>query len=372
MSPRRVAFFINTLGRGGTERNVAMLCQRMDQTRYRPQIWTLYPGGEYEEAVRGAGVEINCLHRSGSFDPSFAIKAARRIAKIDADIFHGFLPAITFYAELARLLFRSKPPIVYSEATTLVGHPWLRPLQAWLRRTQCSGFAANSEASRDFLAAQGVPADWIHIIANGHEATRFQQPLDREAFRASLGLAPEDRLAIFVGRLVDTKRVCDLVEAVRLLGDARGRLRVGLVGDGPMRPELEKQVLQAGLVDVVQFMGMRSDVPEVLRSADMFVFPSEIEGLSNAVIEAALAGLPIVGCNVGGVRDIFDTEREGLLVPARDASAFSAAMKRYLQDPALAQRHGLAARERATQAYAVDNTLNKIYQLYDQVLSTRA
>lgn len=372
MTARRVALFINTLGRGGTERNVAMLSQRMDRSRYVPQIWTLYPGGEYEEVVRAAGVEIHCLHRSGSFDPRFAIKAARRIAKIDVDLFHGFLPAIMFNLELSRMIFRAKPPIVYSEATTLVGHPWLRPLQAWMRRTQCSGFAANSEASRDFLASQGVPKERIRIIPNGHEASRFQQPFDRAASRAALGLGPDDRLALFVGRLVDTKRVCDLIEAVRLLGDARGRLRVGLVGDGPERQELERQVLQAGLGDIVQFMGMRGDVPELLRSADLFVFPSEIEGLSNAVIEAALAGLPIVGCNVGGVRDVIDDDREGSLVPPRDPAAFAAAMKRYLQDPALAARHGQAARNRAAQAYAVENTLARIYELYDQVLGASA
>jgi len=372
MSPRRVALFINTLGRGGTERNVAMLCQRMDRSRYIPQIWTLYPGGEYEEAVRAAGVEIHCLQRSGSFDPRFAIKAARQIARIDADLFHGFLPAIMFYLEMSRMIFRAKPPIVYSEATTLVGHPWLRPLQAWMRRTQCSGFAANSEASRDFLASQGVPKQRIRVIPNGHEAARFDQPLDRVAMRSSLGLGPNDRLALFVGRFVETKRVCDLVEAVRQLGDARGSLKLGLVGDGPLRPELERQVLQAGLGNVVQFMGMRGDVPELLRCADLFVFPSEIEGLPNAVIEAALARLPIVGCDVGGVRDVIDDNRDGSLVPVRDPAAMAAAIKRYLQDPAIAASHGLAARDRAAKAYAVENTLARIYELYDQVLSTSA
>lgn len=254
----------------------------------------------------------------------------------------------------------------------MVGHPWLRPLQAWLRRTQCAGFAANSGASRDFLASQGVPKQRIRIIPNGHEAARFQQPMDRDAVRASLGLGPDDRLALFVGRLVDTKRVCDLVEAVRQLGDARGRLRVGLVGDGPCRPDLERQVLQAGLGDIVQFMGMRGDVPELLRSADLFVFPSEIEGLPNAVIEAALAGLPIVGADIGGVRDVIENEREGLIVPPRDPAAMAAAMQRYLQDPALAGLHGQAAHNRAAQAYAVENTLAKIYELYDQVLGASA
>jgi glycosyltransferase involved in cell wall biosynthesis len=369
MSPRRVAFFINTLGSGGTQRNVAMLCQHMDRTRYVPQIWTLHPGGEYEEAVRAAGVEIHCLDRVKSFDPRFALSAARRISKFDVDLFHVFLLAIMFYVGLSRMVFRAKQPIVYSEPATSRSRPWLWPLQALILRTQASGFAANSDASRDFLVSQGVPKAEIHLVPNGHDASRFRRPFDRQATRASLGLGPEDRFAVCVGRLIATKRVCDLVEAVRQLGESRGKLRVGLIGDGYCRPELEQQVLQAGLVDVVQFMGNRGDVPELLRSADMFVFPSETEGLSNAVIEAALCELPIVGCDVGGVRDIVDNEREALLVAPRDPAAFAAAMRRYLQDPLLARRHGAAAGNRAAQAYAVENTLAKLYKLYDQVLS---
>jgi glycosyltransferase involved in cell wall biosynthesis len=370
MTPRRVAYFINTLDRGGTQRNVAMLCQHMDRTRYQPQIWTLRPGGEFEEVVRAAGVEVHCLGRSGSYDPRFALSAARRIARFDVDLFHVFLPAIMFYVGLSRLVFRAKQPVVYSEPATSRSHPWLWPMQSWLLRTQGSGFAANSSSSRDFLAGQGVPKEAIRIIPNGHDSARFNQPIDRDAARASLGLGADDRLAIFVGRLIETKRVCDLVEGVRQLGAARGRLRVGLVGDGPCRQELERQVLQAGLVDVVQFMGERSDVPALLQSADLFVFPSETEGLSNAVIEAALAGLPIVGCDVGGVNDVIADGREGLLVPPRDPAALAAAIQRYLEDPKFATSQGQAARNRASQAYAVENTLAKIYELYDQVLST--
>ncbi len=372
MKPRRVAFFINTLVRGGTERNVVMLCQHIDRSRYLPEVWTLHEGGEQEKVVREMGIEVHCLQRSGSFDPRFALRAARRIARIEADLFHVFLPAIMFYVGMARVLFRFKPPIVYSEATTLVGHPWLRPLQAWMLRTQCAGYAANSVSSRAFLASQGVPLETIRLIPNGHDAARFAGPLDRDALRRSMNVGPDQRLVLFVGRLIDTKRVCDLIDALGDLGDLRQNLRVAIAGEGPLLKSLQTQVLQAGLGDNVQFLGARGDVPELLRSADLFVFPSEIEGLSNAVIESALAGLPIVGCDVGGVRDIVTNEREALLVPPRDPAALAAAMRRYLENPGLARSHAQAAQVQAQNSYSVDTTLQRLYALYDQVLHTRA
>ena len=233
MKPLRVVFFVNTLIRGGTERNVTVLCQHMDKSRYRPEVWTLHSGGENEAAVRAAGVEIHCLGRGRSYSPAFALRAAREISRSDADLFHVFLPAIMFYVGLARVVFRASQPIVFSEATSLVSSRWQQPVRAWTVRSQCSGFAANSETSRDFLASYGVPPEKIQVIPNGHDISHFHAPLERQAVRNAIGVGPQDKLAIFVGRLVDTKRVCDLIEAVRLLGDTPAGLRVAVIGDGP-------------------------------------------------------------------------------------------------------------------------------------------
>jgi len=371
MSRRRVAFFINTLIRGGTERNVTALCTAMDKSRYEPVVWTLRPGGENEQIVRAAGVEIHCLNRKRSYSPAFALRAAREIARSDADVFHVFLQASMFYVTLSRILCRARQPVVYSEATSTILNPRQQRLREWMVRTQCAGYAANSAASRAFLATHGIPLERIQLIPNGHDIRPFQRPLDRDAVRAGIGISPTECLAIFVGRLVDTKRVCDLLEAAARLKATHGRLRVVLVGDGPERAELEAQTLRSNLTDVVQFLGMRRDVIELLRSADMFVFPSEVEGLSNAVIEAALAGLPIVGCDIGGVRDVVANEREALLVAPRNPAALAQAMAQYLNDEELAHRHGSTARQRAEESYAIENTLARLYSLYDQVLSQR-
>jgi glycosyltransferase involved in cell wall biosynthesis len=322
--------------------------------------------------LRRAGIDFRCLSRRRAYSPLFALKAARAIARSDADIFHVFLPTSLFYVALARVLFRARQPIVYSEATSQPLNPRLQPMREWLLRTQCAGFAANSEASRDFLVRQGIPLERIVLIPNGHDVRQFQRPLDREKIRASIGIHPTDRLAIFVGRLVDTKRVCDLLAATAIARQSDPRLRVAIVGYGPEQPALEAQTLQAGLGDIVQFLGTRGDVADLLRAADMFVFPSEVEGLSNAVIEAALAGLPIVGCDIGGVRDVVANNRAAILVSPRNPQAFATAMLTYLRDEGLARQYGDEARREAENCYALPKTLERLYGLYDQVLSKRS
>ena len=366
MTPPRLLLMVNSLQRAGSERNVVAICKHIDRSRFRPEVWTLAEGGEFVQAIRDADVPIRCLHRKRAYGPMFAARAARMIAESGADIMHAFSPAIMFYAAVSRAWFNAKQPLIFTEATT-TGRPSMRLLHRY-RLRHCTAFTANSEASRDYLAAQGVPRERIRVIPNGHVIDRTRSLLDTAAVRAGIGVRPDELLAIYVGRLIETKRVCDLVDAVAQLNGANRCLRVVVVGDGAKRAVLQEQVAAAGLNDVVQFLGERADVADLLRSSDLFVFPSEVEGLSNAVIEAALAGLPIVGCDVGGVRDIVENNREALLVPPRNPRDFAAAMRRLIDNRDEARKFGEAARARAEQSYSIDNTLEKLYELYDESL----
>ncbi len=300
------------------------------------------------------------------------MRAARTLAKTNFDLWHAFLPAILYYAAFARTIHRVKAPLMYSEGTIGVSYRWRAPFFRWAIRRHCSGFTANSLSSQAFLTSQGIPVEKITIVPNGHEFARFRTPLDRQAVRSSLGIAPHERLIITVGRLTATKRFCDLLEAFSRLRPQYPAWRMAIVGDGPDRALLQNQVHQQKLRQVVQFLGTRRDVPELLRSADLFAFPSEMEGLPNAVIEAALARLPIVGSDIGGLREVVEDERGALLVPTRNPTALVAAMRRYMDDEDLARRHGAAACERAEKLFAIENTVKRLYSAYEQVFSTPA
>jgi glycosyltransferase involved in cell wall biosynthesis len=158
-------------------------------------------------------------------------------------------------------------------------------------------------------------------------------------------------LVVAVGRLAAPK---DAVTLVRALAGVRDlRFRALIVGDGPDRPAVEAELRRLGLEGAVELAGTRGDVPELLAGADVFALSSRSEGAPISILEAMAAGLPVVATRVGGVGETVVDGETGLLVPAGDPAAMSAALERLLADPELRRRLGAAGREHARRRFDV-------------------
>ena len=365
--PHKALFLVNTLFLGGTERNVALLCRHIDRNRFLPQVWVLHGGGELEEPVRQSGIEVRSLHRKWAYSPFFAIRVAREIARIDADLIHAFLPTVAAYVGLSRAVCGLRKPTVLS-----MGQSYLTSLHHKVVGSFNSCFdevIVNSPSARQCTLSVGVSEDRIHIIPNGHELSAYQQPVDRMAIRRSVGVGPDEVMLLTIGRLIDTKRVSDAVDATaRLAG--RWPVKLVVVGEGPEMLPLKQQAVNLGLGERVIFAGQRTDVPQLLEAADIFVFPSESEGLPNALIEASLARRPIVAakCRVSwtcsatvktpcsfrrGNRTPLPTQSGGYWRTPR----WQAALPRLLR--------------RAAREFTVEQWLNGHYDVYDRLLERK-
>jgi glycosyltransferase involved in cell wall biosynthesis len=137
-----------------------------------------------------------------------------------------------------------------------------------------------------------------------------------------------------------------------------------LVGDGPLRGELEALAVDLRIPDRVKFLGIRTDVAELMRAAEAFAITSVSEAASLTLLEALASGLPVVVTAVGGNPELVRHEREGLLVPRGDAAACAAAVRRLFREPDLAARLGAAGRARAAERYRLDRTVEAYYRLY--------
>jgi glycosyltransferase involved in cell wall biosynthesis len=368
----RVLLLVNQLGGGGAERDVAMLCQYADQSRFQLEVWTLLGGGDLEPIVHQAGIPVHCLNRKHAYSPVFALRAAREIARARFDLIHVFLPAIALNAALAKVLWRAKSPLIYSELSAQPKSRLKDTLRRWSLR-QCSTWIANAPASRAYLERSGIEQSRITIVPNGHEVARYRtMSCERSQLRASLGVGPEQTLAIYVGRLIPSKRVCDLVDALAMLHGQHPELRLVLAGEGPERARLQQQIDTLALGRAVRLVGRRLDIPDLLQASDLFVFPSESEGLSNSVIEAALSGLPIVACDIAGVREIVLGGRGAELVPCRDPAALAAAIQRVVENPEEAKARARLSQQYAQNEYAIERVLQRLYNLYDEVLHANA
>ena len=195
-----------------------------------------------------------------------------------------------------------------------------------------------SENLRRHALAFGVPAEHTQVVRNACDNKIFA-PADLTAARAAMGLALAEEVVLYVGSLVPSKGPLELWSAFAELSRRRRSLRLVLVGEGPLRGQLETMAREAGLEQRLRLEGQCSavEVARWLAAANVFCLPSYSEGMPNVVIEAIACGRPVVASHVGGVPELVNAEN-GILVPPRDVSALTAALDQALSrnwDPAV-------------------------------------
>jgi glycosyltransferase involved in cell wall biosynthesis len=301
--------------------------------------------------IRGLGAMVLCLR--------FAWKLLRERGRYDAVHVH-IAENLAAIAGLLRPWLGASVTVKISGASEFEGgildprrrtRPLCRLRNRWVQRAD--NIQCISRYTYDKLIAAGYPASRVRMIPNAVDLSRFQAER-----RPGSGVV---RVA-YVGRLRPVKGVGVLVDAWHALG-ARGAARLVIAGDGHMRGELEAQVQRLSLGDSVALAGEVSDVPGLLRETDVYVQPSYMEGLPNSVLEAMAAGLPIVATRVSGNEDLVTDGDNGLLVPPGDAPALAAAIRRLMDDPALARRMGERSRARAEQ-FAIPSVTAQLMRAY--------
>jgi len=239
----------------------------------------------------------------------------------------------------------------------------------WLRRAAASAtdlFVAVSAATAETARANRECAlGKLRVVINGTDLSRFPAPEGaREAIRRELGIPTGARVLVTIGRLVKEKNHALLVRAVApLLRDDR---RLILVGDGPLRDHVRARVDELENGRYVHLTGARRDVPALLAAADAFVLSSDSEGLPIGLLEAWAAGLAIVSTAVGGIPAAVRSEETGVLVPAGDVSALTAALRRVFEGDEALVRMAEQGRAHALHTYSAEQMADAYFSLYEE------
>lgn len=221
-----------------------------------------------------------------------------------------------------------------------------------------------SETARDSFVRAGVPAHKLLVIRNGI-AFRSAAP-DPAEVRARLGLPFDATLVLTVARLTEQKGHRHLLEAAPAVRERVPGAHFVWVGEGPLGDELRKRTRELGIEGNVHLTGRRTDVPDLLAAAELFVLPSLFEGLPLVVLEAMAAGVPVVGTRVCGTREAVEDGVCGRLVPARDPAALAAAILEVLERPDLGARWGAAGRRRARREFSAARMARETAALYQE------
>lgn len=367
MAPTRITFVIPTLDQSGAEKQLTLLATRLPRDEFEPSVVALTRGGPYLDSLVAAGVPVSVLHKRFKFDPWAWHRLKRELQRQKPDILHTWLFAANAYGRMALPANTSVRRIVSERCVD----SWKSRWQIWIDRyliSRTDQLLGNSPSVVEFYTQLGMPAERCLCIHNGIEIPEIDRGQRRELL-ASLGIPDSAFVIVSIGRLAQQKRVRDLIWGAITLWQIRSQVQLIIIGDGPERQRLEEFAAEVDARSVVHFLGHREDATRWLNAGDAFWLGSSFEGLSNSVMEAMAAGLPVVATDIPPNRTLITPDEQGFLVRVGDPVGFMQFTRRLIDEPGLGARLGAAARERMAKEFSVEQMVQQHIELYRRLRS---
>jgi glycosyltransferase involved in cell wall biosynthesis len=379
---------IARLNMGGPAHHVALLGSMLDSERYETLLLHGDVGmGEasLEDTVRARGASLAQIPGlRPEVRPHDDLRAlaslVRAIRLLQPDIVHTHTAKAGMLGRLGAALAAHPPPLIVH---TYHGHvlegyfgpvrsAGYRGIERQLGRISDALIGVSLATVEDLVRLGVAPRSKFRVIPVGLDLEAFLSALPGagQAFRREMGVGTDDVLLTFVGRLVAIKRVDVLLRAVARARELGAPIRLALVGDGALRPRLERLAAELGVHDHVCFAGYRTQMVAVTAATDIAVLSSDNEGTPVSLIEAAAAEAPAVATTVGGVPEVV-TPETGVLVPPRDAERLAQGIVALAADPALRATMGERARRRVAHRFSAARLLRDIDSLYAELLRGR-
>jgi glycosyltransferase involved in cell wall biosynthesis len=352
--PLRVCHVSLTLKTGGLERILADLYRHHDRNACEPEFVAIHDVGRFADQIRDEGGIVHRLRPAGRWGQIEQMRRLFHEQGYDVVHTHNSYPHIygTIAARLARV-----PVVVNTRHGQRAGHGWKSRLQFRLASRLVDRIVAVSDdAAHLCIDVDRIDRRKVVRVWNGIDLTDF-------AFSGPI----LDPVAITVARLSAEKDFPTLIRSVSQVISRIPEFRLKIVGDGPERSSLEQLTSNLGVSRHVEWLGERTDIPELLRDAGFFVSSSLTEGISLTLLEAMAVGLPIIATAVGGNPEVILPQKTGLLVPAGDDHALAEAIVAMCHDRSSWLAMGKAARERVARHFDVRRMAKDYEQLYRQL-----
>ncbi len=351
----RVAHVTLGLEVGGQEKLLVEFARHADRAHFDLHVISMSGRGTLADAIEDSGCSVTTLDTPPGVRPRLVWRLAQQFRRLDCDVVHTH---------------DDKPLIYGALAARLAGVRWIihtqhhgkldklsrrqEQLVAWMAHG-IDRFVCVSHDSARQMIAQGVPAGRVRVLWNGIDLARFQRH----------GSQPSGPI-VAVARLSPEKDIANLLQALAIVAQADGAVRLEIAGDGPCREDLLRLAEELSLRQRVKFLGETRDVPALLARASLFVLPSQTEGISLTLLEAMATGLPVAATRVGGNPEVVADGVTGLLAPPRSPEALAAAILRLRRDPERAAVMGLAGRDRAEAEFDVRTMVKRYESLYER------
>lgn len=348
--------------RGGQRQS--FLLAREIQKRGYPQEFVVQPGSPLYERALEAELPVTSVRIRNEFDLPAAFHLARVMRRKECTLVHFHdahsLSVGSYAAAWARVPLR-----VISRRVDFPLKP--NPLSKRKYTKSVDSIIAVSEGVKKVLVEGGVDSRFIEVVPDGIDFSQDPGKGKSDYLRRELSLAPDDYLVGIVAHLAGHKGHTYLIQAVNILKERAPKIKVIIVGEGPLMMNLTQQAREMRVEDRVFFLGFREDVSQILDSLDLFVLSSYLEGMGSSIMDAMAHRLPVVATNVGGIPEVVIDGKTGLLVPPRNPSALAEAMLRLYRDRSLALRFGEMGHEIVLQKFSAGSMTTRILGIYERL-----
>jgi glycosyltransferase involved in cell wall biosynthesis len=366
--PLKVAHVVLSMNVGGLERIVLDLTREGMRLGQEVAIVCVETAGTLAATAESLGAPVVSAGKRPGLRWGLRRTLREIFKRLRPDVVHTHQVGALFYAGPAAQK-AGVPAIIHTEHgkhyAARFGTRVLGKIAARSARRFC---CVSTDVADEVKRYRVAPERKLIVVPNGIDTARFLAPPDSE-LRRSLGIPEEAPVVGTIGRLSEVKRQDVLLRGFALVRRSVPDVHLLLVGDGPLRAELQRLASELGIGEVTHFAGYQSQPERFLALMSVFALTSRSEGMPLAVLEAWAAGVPVVASAVGGLPELIDQDRTGLLFPALDERALAAAMERLLLDRAAAVAMGDRGREWVQSQYTLERMAQRYRQHYVDLLS---
>jgi len=348
-------------GWGGGEAQTYYLIRGL-QAQGLENLLIAQPRSEIAGRVRRLGAEVAEVSMHGEWDCLAVLRLVSILRHMKPDILHLH----SSHAHTLGLLAGRLAGIRAILVTRRMDHG-IRGVFSRLKYQRIDHVVAISEVVQRLLLRGGVLPERVSLI---YSAVECPDPYPDGNLRSELGLKEHGPVVGIVATLGSRKGHRSLFKAIAMLKPRYPQMRLLVAGTGPLEPQLRELARQQGCEKEILFLGFRTDIPQVLNTLDVFVLPSQSEGLGVSLLEAACCGLPLIASNVGGIPEIVHDGATGFLVPPADSSALAAKLAYLFDHPAEARALGRNAKALVKTDFSVEVMIARYHNLYRRMIAT--
>ena len=352
---------------GGTQRQIVHLLNNINRDEFEPHLVYFRNSSFLVDELLDNNIPVVNIKKNHNIDLLFIYYLYRYIYVNDFDIVHCFALSAEFWGTLCFYLMR-KGHLVTSIRSQ---YEWYTPLQWKLKKSISKSSAkviTNSKNTGDYSYSRMnlLPTN-LHVIYNGID---FNSNAISEHLDVDNILVDYKYVIMFIGRLVDHKNIPTLIKAFKnVLDQDINDICLIMVGDGPDYDEIQL-LINESKVNHVHFIGERSDVRDLLDRADVVISPSYREGLSNTILEAMEAGVPVIASSVGGTPEIITDKETGILFHCDDVDELSDAILKVYNDKQYSEKLGKSAREEIHTRFSIPTMVKNFENTYKSIVNS--